>query len=888
MRPAAKLMHPLRAGAAYPNPLNFARTFMRELVQGRWRLEKARIDLDPEGRGEVLYRLSDGRHVFHFFVISDNFAQDQKMDRSFGLNWDGSAALCQGEWTAEREDYLRRQIPMQRFGRYDLDTLVFARGNRSERLFDYVVDCLAKGYQPDPRRLAAVGYIFRTTGFVGNGSGGMRQFSALGDRHPFRKPYQTQMCSAFLLREYVFDLAEHMARHRNSEAPGLDPSLKRYLGIGNSAGVGLIPFVHNHPHIIHRWCASYEEAVVSAMATPVLKGSRELNGFKALLDKAIAYFTQDPRSGNGFFADYIVLAEQLAAIKEWTSAQEAKSTEGLWEKLCVRVEREHHPETLEILHAIILEQYPYIVAVFADQLLANEESDLVPDMPVGTLKTLLRTQYAWALEATSDANWHHYFWYLSTEAPREPRRGIRGRRLDLEFESEMDLPIKVRRLDAHLTALPDTMTVAEVLAAAPILRDIVLRVQSLAASPYGELRANAIAQDYRPFYVIRFVLAFYGMEKFDPQPPIWVKGAFLQGAPIAEDVAAGRDGSWPFPLIPDPPKVAGAGVSRALRLSESPEAPASIVKPALANIKISKPPMLVLSPLELKKLVDKALEADRIPSGVAFDLTQAVVLEQQLHGTGIEAFLRVRGGLAWRTDCALANVEQRDAVAYADACGHSAALIAPAVLDLANVRALVSTSGIGAAVVRNIGDASLLEFIVAKGAKRRLISIVLANSKSTSNPYSIVLGGPAGAAPWIASASYSRPSTFGMTILDALDARADGDRGLREILLRDDRSLATERLRQLFECQLGSSALRSTLVIVCIKASCAESAPWESLHVLPPATATIYNPSQIQKLIHVSLTEGLQIRREDYEAIAEVGARALVPVEIEHEVQATV
>jgi hypothetical protein len=861
---------------------------MRELVQGRWRLDKARIDLDPDGRGEVLYRLGNGRHVFHFFVISDSFAQEQKMDRSFGLNWDGSAALCQGEWTAEREDYLRRQIPMQRFGRYDLDTLVFTRGNRSERLFDYVVDCLAKGYQPDPRRLAAVGYIFRTTGFVGNGSAGMRQFSALGDHHPFRKPYQTQMCSAFLLREYVFDLAEHMARHRNPKAPGLDRNLKRYLGIGNSAGVGLIPFVHNHPHIIHRWCASYEGAVVAAMASPVLKGGRELDGFKALLAKAIAYFTQDSRGGNGFFADYVVLAEQLASIQEWTTVHETKSTEGFWVKLCARVEQEHHPETLEILHAIILEQYPHIVAVFAEQLLANEESDLVPDMPVRTLRELLRTQYSWALEATSDPNWHHYFWYLSTEAPREPRRGIRGRRPDLEFESEMDLPIKVRRLDAHLAALPDAMTIAEVLAAAPILRDIVLRVQGLAASPYGELRVNAIAEDYRPFYVIRFVLAFYGMEKFDPQPPIWVKGAFLQGAPIAEDVAAGRDGSWPFPLIPEPAKVASASVSQALRLSESPEAPASIVKPVLANIKISKPPMLVLSPFELKKLVDRALEADRIPSGVAFDLAQAIVLEQQLYGTGIETFLRVRGGHGWRTDCALADIEQRGTVAYADACGHSAALTAPTALDLANVRALASASGIGAAVVRNIGDTSLLEFIVAKGAKRRLISIVLATSNSTSNSYRILLGGPAGAEPWIASASCSRPSAFCMGIHNVLDGGVDSDRGLRKILLRDDRSLATEKLTQLFEVQLGSSALRSALTIVCIKASCAEAAPWENLHAVPRATATIYTPSQIQRLIQLSLTEGLQIRREDYESTAEIGAHALVPAEIEHEIQAII
>jgi LDH2 family malate/lactate/ureidoglycolate dehydrogenase len=81
---------------------------------------------------------------------------------------------------------------------------------------------------------------------------------------------------------------------------------------------------------------------------------------------------------------------------------------------------------------------------------------------------------------------------------------------------------------------------------------------------------------------------------------------------------------------------------------------------------------------------------------------------------------------------------------HADARGRAAVLTAPAALDLANVRALASTSGIGAVVVLNIGDTSLLDFIVAKSARQDLISIVLARSETASSPHRIVLGGPAG------------------------------------------------------------------------------------------------------------------------------------------------
>ena len=61
-----------------------------------------------------------------------------------------------------------------------------------------------------------------------------------------------------------------------------------------------------------------------------------------------------------------------------------------------------------------------------------------------------------------------------------------------------------------------------------------------------------LAHDFSPFATIRFALSFFGMEKFEAAPPKSVRGVFMQGAPIAEDVAAGRDGDWPFPLLPQP------------------------------------------------------------------------------------------------------------------------------------------------------------------------------------------------------------------------------------------------------------------------------------------------------------------------------------------------
>ena len=252
LRPASLVMSPERAAAAVPNALSFSRAAMRELVRGRWKVEKPRFDLDDEGRGEVLYRLVGGGWVFHFFLVSTKLPEALKTDRNFAQSWDAMGVLCQGEWTPEREAHLRREVPKQRAGYADYDTLIYARGNRSGRLFEHVVESLAAGRQPDARLIAPVGYILRTTAFIGNGQLGTRPLAGYEADHPFRRPYHAQFCSAFMLREYVFDLVDHLARARNPDAARLAPEYRRYLGLGNAAATGLVPFVVNHPHVMHR------------------------------------------------------------------------------------------------------------------------------------------------------------------------------------------------------------------------------------------------------------------------------------------------------------------------------------------------------------------------------------------------------------------------------------------------------------------------------------------------------------------------------------------------------------------------------------------------------------------------------------------------------------
>src|SRR6185503_16883961 len=319
LRPASVLMDPRRAGAVVPDALSFPRSTLRELVRGRWKIEKLRFDLDAEGRGEILYRLVPGvgseGWVFHFFLVSLKLDEAQKMDRNWAQSWDAMGVLCQGEWTPEREALLRIEVPKQRAGYADYDTLVYARGNRSARLFDHVVERLAAGRQPDAGLLARVGYILRTTAFIANGQLGTRPYAGFEPDHPFRRPYHVQMCSAFLLREYVFDLVDHIARARNPAAVRLDPAYRRYLGLGNAAATGLVAFLVNHPHFMHQWSLAHEAAFAAAKRRGAGSRDEASERFARLLDRAIRYHREGEGQDSGVFTNAGAVADDLARAR---------------------------------------------------------------------------------------------------------------------------------------------------------------------------------------------------------------------------------------------------------------------------------------------------------------------------------------------------------------------------------------------------------------------------------------------------------------------------------------------------------------------------------------------------------------------------------------------
>ena len=214
LRPPSKVMRLARMGAFHPTRVSFVRTLVRRMARERWRIERERFDLDADGYGEIVYRVTTPAGVLRFVAFSSYLDPSERTDRVIATQWDTTFVLT----AAEIDDTLlasyRANIPLQEAGRCHPFDLVLSRANKSVRLFQHVVECLASGRQPTFAKIAEVGYLMRTTAVYGNGKFGIGDFEAVRAGGVFSLPFQAEMLTVYLARVLSFDLVEHMARAR--------------------------------------------------------------------------------------------------------------------------------------------------------------------------------------------------------------------------------------------------------------------------------------------------------------------------------------------------------------------------------------------------------------------------------------------------------------------------------------------------------------------------------------------------------------------------------------------------------------------------------------------------------------------------------------------------
>ena len=552
LRPAKMVMRLNRMGAFHQSRLSFMRVLLRRLKTENWSFERPVWRVNDMGVGLATYKVCGPNNIYTLVAFSHDLEDDLRSDRVIAEAWDATFTLFDGEVDEEQILRLSTNVPRQEAGRISETELVLSRANKSLRLFSHVKERLASGKQPDQSLIDQVGYLMRTTAVYGAGKFGAADLGCWSERSDFLGSFQPEMLTVWLIRTFSVDLVEHMARIDSPETcVNLDPEIRRQLGVGNATGLGMAPFLINHPTLIHSWVHARETALARVRSVD-LADVITLRNFKNLVRRAKLsaknWIVNDPHQITkieGLLRDLDALLEKSSELSE--------STLYPWDILYEWGMTQMSIEGQEALVSLMMEPYGTLVDDLSLTMSADETTlnRIDGQQTTSALKELVCKTYEWADSIDFDtAAARARVWYISEEK-LEPRLGERSLEELEDFEQPLSPGYDAMKLIKDLSQSSNYTNVAEFLLSFPEHRHIVRRVQIIASKEYAEIQDNTIAAEMMPIDLLRCKLSFFGATKFDPRSDRWLRINLFQHMPFPNELSKFDPDDMVFPQLID-------------------------------------------------------------------------------------------------------------------------------------------------------------------------------------------------------------------------------------------------------------------------------------------------------------------------------------------------
>ena len=534
-----------RLGSFYQSKLSFLRSFIREFKD--WEFNKDLFDLDENGYGTAVYSVKKDRRAYSLVCFANKLNSVDRSDRVIATKWDAAFVLHDGVPTKDDIARLKVNVPKQEVGRVSFKELTLSRANKSVRFFEHTVDALASGKQPDEKFIKDVGYLYRTTAVYGSGKFGLADRYRIKERSEICGPFRLEMMLVYLVRQFTFDQVNHMAKSRNpTKAVKLSDSIARNLGIGNSTGLGMAPFIVNHPTLLHNWIYSREDALKQIRSIERVE-IKDFNKFKECFKKSKLNINTWKTDSEYQINKINILVKDLEVFEKNYLSDFKFKADFLWNELYLWIEKELTEEGVEYIVSMLMEPYDSIVNPLIEKM--SSEEDLYFDIPgerlVSDLKVIIKNNYSNILEIDFNspeeiAN----FWFISKNK-EEPRVANRYEEEGSELEQPLAIARDVSKLFQRLNNFQSSKTIAEFLMANNDLRHVVRRCFIIEKFPYSEIQDNTIGSELVPIDMLRLKLSFFGAQKFDPRSDKWLRINMYQGAPLINELK-NTDDTWVY------------------------------------------------------------------------------------------------------------------------------------------------------------------------------------------------------------------------------------------------------------------------------------------------------------------------------------------------------
>jgi len=525
-----------RLGSFHQSRLSFLRSFLSEFKD--WQYNRDLFDLDQEGYGTAVYSFKKKDRVYSLICYANKINDDERSDRVIATKWDAAFTLHDGVPLKEDIDRLRNEVPKQEVGRLSYKELTLSRANKSVRVFDHVVESLSNGNQPDLKLLEKVGYLYRTTAVYGSGKFGLADRFRIKNREEINGPFRLEMMLVYLVRQFTFDQVNHVAKNKNpNSAVKLDPKICRNLGIGNSTGLGMAPFIVNHPTLLNNWILSREIALKKIREIKIVK-TQDRDLFKHCLKSSLKNITSWNTESEYQLKKIKLL---LKDIKKFISFLENKfdfQKDYPFNEIYLWLEKETCEECIEYVVSIMMEPFGNIVQPLVAQMSSEEEKyfNIPTERNVGDLKKILENKYSDILKVNfNKQESNQKFWFISKNK-EEPRLANRFEENGADLEQPLAIARDIKKLYERLLPLKDNLKINQFLIDNSDLRHVVRRAFIIEKFPYSEIQDNTIGENLVPIDMLRLKLSFFGALKFDPRSDKWLRICMFQGAPLPNEL----------------------------------------------------------------------------------------------------------------------------------------------------------------------------------------------------------------------------------------------------------------------------------------------------------------------------------------------------------------
>ena len=525
-----------RLGSFHQSRLSFLRSFLSEFKD--WQYNRDLFDLDQEGYGTAVYSFKKKDRVYSLICYANKINDDERSDRVIATKWDAAFTLHDGVPLKEDIDRLRNEVPKQEVGRLSYKELTLSRANKSVRVFDHVVESLSNGNQPNLELLEKVGYLYRTTAVYGSGKFGLADRFRIKNREEINGPFRLEMMLVYLVRQFTFDQVNHVAKNKNPNlAVKLDPKICRNLGIGNSTGLGMAPFIVNHPTLLNNWILSREIALKKIREIKIVK-TQDRDLFKDCVKSSLKNITSWNTESEYQLKKIKLL---LKDIKKFISFLENKfdfQKDYPFNEIYLWLEKETCEECIEYVVSIMMEPFGNIVQPLVAQMSSEEEKyfNIPTERNVGDLKKILENKYSDILKVNfNKQESNQKFWFISKNK-EEPRLANRFEENGADLEQPLAIARDIKKLYERLLPLKNNLKINQFLIDNSDLRHVVRRAFIIEKFPYSEIQDNTIGENLVPIDMLRLKLSFFGALKFDPRSDKWLRICMFQGAPLPNEL----------------------------------------------------------------------------------------------------------------------------------------------------------------------------------------------------------------------------------------------------------------------------------------------------------------------------------------------------------------